>query len=146
MSILQKQPTNVYGGPVITAYATKQPIDYLTLYRMFIEQGDDRSGTVVIHHGMVKRPGKQVADFSSVELKPLSADVDLRLTELAKEIAEQYALNQLLLVHRIGSIGPRDSVLLVIVSGTTRDRCFAACSSLVDLIKQEEIIRLIEHQ
>jgi molybdopterin synthase catalytic subunit len=131
---------------MITAYATEKPIDYLTLYRTFIEQDGDRSGTVVIHHGMVKRPGKQIANFTAVELKALKADVDRHLGELANGIAEQYALNQLLLVHRIGYIGPRDSVLLVIVSGTTRDRCFAACSSLVDMIKQEEIIQLIEHQ
>jgi len=131
---------------MITAYATEKPIDYLTLYRTFIEQDDDRSGTVVIHHGMVKRPGKQIADFTAVELKAMKTDVDRHLVELANGIAEQYALNQLLLVHRIGRIGPRDSVLLVIASGTTRDRCFAACSSLVDMIKQEEIIRLIEHQ
>jgi len=130
---------------VITAYATEKPIDYLTLYRTFIEQDDDQSGTVVIHHGMVKRPGKQIADFSAVELKPLTTDIDRHLVELANEITEHYTLNQLLLVHRIGSIGPRDSVLLVIVSGTTRDRCFAACSCLVDAIKKEEIIQFIEH-
>lgn len=130
---------------MITAYATDKPIDHLSLYQTFLDQDTDRTGTVVIHHGMVKRPGKQVADFSAVELKPLSADVDLRLAGLAAETAQRFALNQILLVHRTGRIGPRDSVLLVIVSGTTRDRCFAACSFLVDEIKNEAFIQLIEH-
>lgn len=130
---------------MITAYATNKPIDYLSLYQTFLDQDSDRTGTVVIHHGVVKRPGKQVADFSAVELKPLCADVDMRLTNLAAQTAERFALNQILLAHRTGRIGPRDSVLLAIVSGTTRDRCFAACSFLVDEIKKEAIIQLVEH-
>lgn len=129
---------------MITAYATEEPIDYLALYKTFIDQDDDRSGTVVSHHGMVKRPGKQIADFSGVELIPRSTDVNQRLAGHAAETAQRFVLNQILVVHRIGRVGPRDSVLLVMVSGATRDRCFAACSFLVDEIKKEAIIQLTE--
>lgn len=129
---------------MITAYATEEPIDYLALYRTFIDQDDDRSGTVVSHHGMVKQPGKQIADFSGVELIPRSTDVNQRLAGLAAETAQRFVLNQILVVHRIGRVGPRDAVLLVMVSGATRDRCFAACSFLVDEIKKEAIIQLTE--
>ena len=130
---------------MVTAFATEQPFDHLELYREFLERENDCSGTVVLHHGRVKRPGKQVPDFSSVELKALAADLDTRLFNLAEETKRRYDLNQVLLVHRLGRIGSCDSVLLAIVSGKTRDRCFAACSFLVDEVKKEELIQLTEH-
>lgn len=130
---------------MITAYATDQPFDHLELYRAFLEREGDCSGTVVLHHGRVKRPGKQVPLFSSVELKPLVADVDRKLAELAREAKKNFDLNQVLLVHRLGTVGSCDTVLLAIVSGVTRDRCFAGCSFLVDEVKKEAFIQLIEH-
>lgn len=130
---------------MVTAFATEQPFDHLELYREFLERENDCSGTVVLHHGRVKRPGKQVPDFSSVELKALAADLDTKLFNLAEETKRRYDLNQVLLVHRLGRIGSCDSVLLAIVSGKTRDRCFAACSFLVDEVKKEELIQLTEH-
>jgi molybdopterin synthase catalytic subunit len=129
---------------VSTAFSTEQEFDHLELYRAFLEREIDCTGTVVMHHGRVKRPGKQVPDFSSVELKPLCGDVDARLAEIARQAEEKFELNQVLVVHRLGMIGACDSVLLAIVSGKTRDRCFAACSWIVDEIKREEFIALIE--
>ena len=130
---------------MITAYVTEQPFDHLELYRAFLERETDSTGTVVLHHGRVKRPGKKVPEFSTVELKPLVSDVDYRLAAIARSAEEQFELNQVLIVHRLGTIGACDSVLLAIVSGKTRDRCFAACSRIVDEIKREEFIELIEH-
>lgn len=129
---------------MITAYATDRPFDHLELYRAFLERETDCTGTVVLHHGRVKRPGKQVPGFSSVELKPLVSDVDQRLAAIARQAKEDFELNQALIVHRLGTIGACDSVLLAIVSGKTRDRCFAACSWIVDEVKKEEFIELIE--
>jgi molybdopterin synthase catalytic subunit len=129
---------------MITAYATDQPFDHLELYRAFLERETDCTGTVVLHHGRVKRPGKQVPGFSSVELKPLSTDVDERLAAIARTAEENFKLNQVLVVHRLGIIGACDSVLLAIVSGKTRDRCFEACSWIIDEVKKEEFIQLIE--
>lgn len=129
---------------MITAYATEQPFDHLELYSSFLERETDATGTVVLHHGRVKRPGKQVPGFSSVVLKPLSGDVDQRLAHIARQAEGTFALNQVFIVHRLGTIDACDSVLLAIVSGKTRDRCFAACSWIVDEIKKEEFIELIE--
>jgi molybdopterin synthase catalytic subunit len=130
---------------MITAYSMEQAFDHLELYRAFLERETDSTGTVVLHHGRVKRPGKQVPMFSRVELKPLISNVDDGLAAIARSAEEKFELNQVLIVHRLGIIGACDSVLLAIVSGKTRDRCFAACSWIVDEIKREEFIELIEH-
>lgn len=130
---------------MITTWATKQPFDHLKLYREFLNRKTDATGTVVLHHGCVKRPGKQVPEFSTVELKPLVDNVDDRLAIIAGSAKDTYSLNQVLIVHRLGIIEAGDSVLLAIVSGNTRDICFAACSWIVDEVKKEEFIQLIEH-
>jgi molybdopterin synthase catalytic subunit len=130
---------------MISAYATEQPFDHMELYRTFLERETESTGTVVLHHGRVKRPGKQVPGFSNVELKSLFSDVDDRLAAIARSAKEKFELNQVLIVHRLGTIGACNSVLLAIVSGKTRDRCFAACSWIVDEIRREEFIKLIEH-
>lgn len=127
------------------AYVSANAFDCLELYRSFLEQETDLTGTVVMHHGRVKRPGKQVPDFSSVELKPLVTDVNSRMQAIAEQARTQFQLNQVLIVHRLGIINACDTVLFAVVSGTTRDRCFNACSWIVDEIKREEFIQLIEH-
>ncbi len=129
---------------MISAFATKQPFDHLELYRAFLERETDGTGTIVLHHGRVKRPGKQVPGFSEVELKTLCDDADSRLQAIAGQAHERFRLNQVLLVHRLGTVHACDSVLLAIVSGKTRDRCFKACSWIVDEVKKEEFIQLIE--
>lgn len=130
---------------MITAFSIKQNFDHLELYRTFLESETNSTGTVVLHHGRVKQPGKKVPNFSTVELAPLVDDVDAQLAGVAFQAKEKFDLNQVLVVHRIGSICAGDSVLLVIVSGKTRDRCFTACSWIVDEIKREEFIELTEH-
>lgn len=130
---------------MITTFASEQAFDHLKLYSEFLDRETDATGTVVLHHGRVKRPGKQVPDFSTVELKALVDDVDDRLAAIARSAKEKHKLNQVLVVHRLGTIGACDSVLLAIVSGKTRDICFAACAWIVDEVKKEEFIQLIEH-
>ena len=129
---------------MITAFSTKEPVDHAGLYETFLAREGDTSGTVVLHHGRVKRPGKQVPGFSRVELSAVTADVDKRLLELAREAEERFGLNQVLVAHRIGTIGAGDTVLLVIVSCRSRGPAFSACAWIVDQIKKEEIIALAE--
>ena len=129
---------------MICAFTAHDPIDHLALYQKFLDAEDDRSGTVVLHHGRVKRPGKQVPAFSRVQLNSLVDDPDAALAELARNAQDHFGLHQVLLVHRLGTVAARDTVLLAIVSSATRDRSFDACRHLVDEVKQEEFISLVE--
>ncbi len=129
---------------MITVASTENPIDHLGLYQSFLQHETDASGTVVLHHGRVKRPGKQRVNFSAVELRPLVANVDEKLAEIARLAIDKFGVHQVLIVHRLGTIGAGDSVLLAIVSGTSRGPAFEACSWIVDQVKKEEFIELIE--
>ncbi|HUW68914.1 MAG TPA: molybdenum cofactor biosynthesis protein MoaE [bacterium] len=129
---------------MITVASTQEPFDHVELYRAFVQREDDSTGTVVLHHGRVKRPGKQIENFSAVELRPLVVDVDERLAGIARLAIDEFGVHQVLIVHRLGTIGAGESVLLAIVSSTSRGPAFAACSWIVDQVKKEEFIELIE--
>lgn len=129
---------------IIKASTTEQPFDFGSCYHAFQQQETDATGTVVIHHGKVKYPGKQVAAFSHVVLSPLIADLDTALTEVGRQAAIQCNLHQVYIAHRLGVVGRGDDVLLVIASAATRKQAFAGCAWIVDEIKKENIIQLIE--
>ncbi|HDJ28872.1 MAG TPA: molybdenum cofactor biosynthesis protein MoaE [Proteobacteria bacterium] len=129
---------------IIEAYTTEQPFEFASCYHAFQQQETDATGTVVIHHGKVKYPGKQVVAFSHVVLSPLIADPDAALTEVGRKAANQCDLHQVFIAHRLGVVGRGDDVLLVIASAATRKQAFAGCAWIVDEIKRENIIQLIE--
>jgi molybdopterin synthase catalytic subunit len=127
-----------------TAYATTAAIDHARLYDEFLSREEDSDGTIVLHHGRVKRPGKQIASFSAVQLTALVPEVDESLAEVARRAEKDFGLGQVLIVHRLGRLEARESILLVVVSSPTRRPCFEACAWIVDEVKKEGFIGLVE--
>jgi molybdopterin synthase catalytic subunit len=129
---------------IIKVSTTDQPFDFASCYFAFQQRETDATGTVVIHHGKVKYPGKQVAAFRHVVLSPMIVDPDAALAEVGRQAAMEYDLLQVFIMHRLGVIGRGDDVLLVMASAATRKQAFAGCAWIVDEIKRENIIQLIE--
>ncbi len=129
---------------MITALVCCDPIAAVDLYARFLRAEADSSGTVVLHHGRVKRPGKQIRDFSSVLLEPVAQDPQGALAALCAEAHRRFGLNQVLLAHRVGRLGAGDTVLVAIASAATRAPAFDGCRFLVEEVKRERVIRLLE--
>jgi len=129
---------------VITVLVCRDPIAAVDLYSRFLRAETDTSGTVVLHHGRVKRPGKQIRDFSSVLLEPVADDPQGALAALCAEAHRRFGLNRVLLTHRVGRLGAGDTVLVAIVSAATRVPAFDGCRFLVEEVKRERAIRLVE--
>ncbi|SHI62620.1 molybdopterin synthase catalytic subunit [Desulfatibacillum alkenivorans DSM 16219] len=128
----------------VTAFTTKEPFDLQGFMDRFREAEDDSTGTIVMHHGKVKRPGKVVRDFSRVLLEPVLPSPEKGMQQIGQNILKKYGLNQVFIVHRTGEIHARDDVLFVAVSAVTRDIAFSGCADIVDAIKEEKILRLVE--
>lgn len=128
----------------VSAQLLSEELPVGALYEEFLRHEDSSTGTVVLHHGRVKRPGKQVANFSAVLLEPVVSDAEERLRDLCAKVREQFGLGRVVLVHRVGRVGAGDSVLLALVSAPTRGPAFEGCRALVDHVKREEIVRLRE--
>ncbi|MFP4475851.1 MAG: molybdenum cofactor biosynthesis protein MoaE [Desulfatibacillaceae bacterium] len=126
------------------ATTVEAPFDVAALLAKFNSRETHATGTVVIHHGKVKRPGKQVPEFTDVLLEPLVPDPGAALLEVARQVELEHGLHQIMIVHRIGVTGSGDDVLWVAVSAATRGKSFAGCAAAVDLVKEEHVIRLVE--
>ena len=129
---------------IVAAATTGQPVDVAGRYHEFLQRETEATGTIVMHHGRIKYPGKQVAAFRRVVLSPLVADPGSALAEIGRQAAARHHLHQVATIHRLGVVDRGDDVLLVVVSAATRKQAFAGCALIVDEIKKEKIISLVE--
>ena len=121
-----------------------EPFAVAEIYSKFIEKESDATGTVVMHHGRVKYPGKVLSDFRVVSLDALVDDVCEGLRTIAVDAAWHFILHRIFIMHRLGLVERGGDVLLVICSAATRRDAFDACSWIVDEIKKERLITLRE--
>ena len=105
---------------------------------------DSSTGTVVIHAGRVKLPGKVKPDMTHVVLEPMVDDPADGLRRIGNQAENRFPVNRVQIHHRHGKARPGENLLVVIVSTGKRGPAFDACRWVVDEIKKEEIIRLIE--
>ena len=71
-------------------------IDIMDLYGKFYKEMSDSTGTILIHHGKAKYPGKYVEDYSEIKLYKKNEKALEILQEAAKQIFAKYNLNKLL--------------------------------------------------
>ncbi len=114
------------------------------IYAQFVAGESDATGTVVMHHGRVKYPGKVLPDFRIVSLNALVDDVCSGLRNIAQDAGWKFLLHRIYILHRLGEVERGGDVLLVICSAATRNDAFKACAWIVDEIKKERLIALKE--
>ncbi|MEW6379511.1 MAG: molybdenum cofactor biosynthesis protein MoaE [bacterium] len=131
---------------IIQAEVSQENFDLSRLLQRFEQKETHQTGSIVIHRGKVKSPGKKVANLSSVLLKErLEGDAPRELYKIGERAGEKFHyLQQVYISHRLGNARPGDDILLVIVSAADRVSAFSAAHWIVDEIKKEEIITLKE--
>lgn len=121
-----------------------EPFAVADIYAQFAASESDAVGTMVMHHGRVKYPGKVLADFRLVSLDALVDDVCEGLRTIAIDASWKFLLQRIYILHRLGEVERGGDVLLVICSAATRGDAFKACAWIVDEIKKEQLIALRE--
>lgn len=58
-----------------------------------------------------------------------------RLREVERKALEDFDVEDVAIIHRIGRLGVGDKILLVAVAASHRQPAFAACMSIIDEIK-----------
>ncbi len=59
------------------------------------------------------------------------------LSDLAAEVAEQYQLTDLMMLHRVGKVVPSDPIVVVAAWSAHRAQAFAACERMVEDLKSK---------
>ncbi|UOD35053.1 molybdenum cofactor biosynthesis protein MoaE [Deferribacteraceae bacterium V6Fe1] len=128
----------------LKVYLTEKNIDFMKEYDNFYENLDDSTGTILIHHGKAKYPGKYVKDYTEISLFIKDEKALEALKAESEKIYRQYNLNKLYVIHRIGKIKKNDSILFLACEAKDRNSAFDGVRELLEFIKAENLIGLEE--
>lgn len=110
---------------------TREPIDSAALSRQLL-RGED--GAVVVFDGVVRNNTKGRAtlylDYECYEAMAIEV-----LAKLGREIAAEFAIGRIALVHRLGRMEIGETSVAVAVSSPHRKEAFEACRFAIDTLK-----------
>ncbi|MBZ4643754.1 MAG: moaE [Deferribacteraceae bacterium] len=128
----------------LKVHLTDENIDFKREYDNFYANLNDSTGTILVHHGKAKYPGKYVKDYYEIELYIKDSNALEKLKAESERIFELYNLNKLFVIHRIGKIKKNDSILFLACEAKDRESAFAGVRDLLEFIKSENLIGLEE--
>ncbi len=130
---------------IIQTEVTKHNFDLVSILNEFEKKETTLTGSLIIHKGKVKSPGKNVLNLSHVLLqKKTEGNIRDELSRIGERAGKNFHLHQIYVNHRLGQAKPGEDILLVIVSASDRINAFSAAQWIVDEIKKEKIITLTE--
>lgn len=74
-------------------------------------------------------------DVSAMTLEHYPGMTEKALVEIETEARARWPLDDVLIIHRHGTLRPGDDIVLVITASAHRDAAFAACQFLMDWLK-----------
>ena len=131
---------------IIQTEITNHSFDLGLILNEFEKKETPLTGSVIIHKGKVKSPGKNVLDLSHILLQKKTPEGNIQdeLSKIGEGAGKKFHLQQIYINHRLGRAHPGEDILLVIVSASDRLNAFSAVQWVVDEIKKEKIITLTE--
>lgn len=131
---------------IIQTEVTKHNFDLGSIVNEFEKKETPLTGSLIIHKGKVKSPGKNVLNLSHILLQMKKPEGNIRdeLFKIGELAGKKFHLQQIYINHRLGQAHPGEDILLVIVSASDRINAFSAAQCIVDEIKKEKIITLTE--
>lgn len=93
--------------------------------------GGDGIGAIATFIGIVRGDG----GLTSLTLDHYPAMTENALRKLAAEAADRWALGDVVLVHRVGTMMPGDRIVFVGTSSPHRSAALEACAFLIDALK-----------
>ena len=93
-------------------------------------------GAVVSFVGQV-RDLNDGDNVSSMTLEHYPGMTEKSLEGIVEQAKNRWAIEDALVVHRVGELKPRDKIVLVLVASAHRKDAFAACEFMMDYLKTE---------
>lgn len=97
---------------------------------------DPGIGAVAAFVGQVR----DINDGSGVDtltLEHYPGMTEKALAAIIEQAGQRWGFHDALIIHRIGTLQPLDQIVLVVVAGSHRGECFAACEFMMDYLKTE---------
>lgn len=108
-----------------------EPFDAGALLSAF-SAGRRESGAVVSFTGICRADGETVA---ALELEAYDGFTDVEIAAMAAETKARFALDDVMVIHRIGKIAPGEPIVFVATAAAHRRAAFEGCDQLMDYLK-----------
>jgi len=107
------------------------PIDPAVLLGDF-SAGRIETGAIVSFTGLMR--GEQ-GGAVQLELEAYPGFAEARIGDFARQVQARFALDGLLIVHRVGAMTPGEPIVFVATAAAHRRAAFEACDQLMDYLK-----------
>lgn len=97
---------------------------------------DPGTGAVAAFVGQVRdiNDGRSIGTLT---LEHYPGMTEKSLAAIMDQARLRWKFHDALIVHRVGTLKPLDQIVLVVVAGSHRGECFAACEFIMDYLKTE---------
>jgi molybdopterin synthase catalytic subunit len=99
-----------------------------------IKAGNPKIGAIASFIGLV-REMNEGERIQKMTLEHYPGMTEKALDAIVKEAHARWDLIDVMVVHRVGTLGPTDQIVLVVVASAHRGDAFAACEFLMDYLK-----------
>ena len=120
---------------------SEDPFDPGALLTAFV-QGRSETGAVATFTGLARAEKGATA---ILELEAYPGFTEIEIGRIADQARERFALHDLLILHRVGTIGPGEPIVFVATAAGHRRAAFQACDFLMDYLKSRAPFWKKEH-
>ena len=100
-------------------------------------------GAIVAFAGLV-RDQFEDREVQGLELEHYPGMTESSIQRIGEYAIKQWALLDVLIIHRVGLLNPSDQIVLVMVGSKHRPDAFAACECIMDYLKTEAVFWMKE--
>ena len=94
------------------------------------------SGAVVSFTGLTRGDEEGVKVYS-LDFDAWEQQLPIVLRDLGEKALKQFAVESVVIAHRVGSVGPEEPIVAIHVAARHRKEAFQACSWLIDSLKSQ---------
>ncbi len=99
-----------------------------------LRQASPKAGAIVTFTGLV-RDFCAAGDLTSMTLEHYPGMTESSLEKIIVEARERWDIDAVKIIHRVGTLAPRDQIVFVGVSSAHREHAFNACAFMMDYLK-----------
>jgi molybdopterin synthase catalytic subunit len=120
---------------------TETPFDAGALLSEFT-RGRSETGAVATFTGIARA---EQGATTALELEAYPGFTEAEIGKIAEQARTRFALDDLMILHRIGKIGPGEPIVFVATAAGHRRAAFEACDFLMDYLKSKAPFWKKEH-
>lgn len=104
----------------------------------YFRQYAGQVGAIVSFTGLVREFQHQADDPEQVQaltLEHYPGMTEASLQKIAQEAQTKWDLNDVVIIHRVGTLYPADNIVLVATASAHRQHAFESCQYIMDILK-----------